>query len=232
MALIQMPQYNEDLHYQELNNIIAELEAKLKATQVQLAETCAERDAVSVKVQEAMKLIDQRERSVRKIETQVRELHGLAKILQKENAEYKAVNAQLTQSLTETQNNLETVQQNYADHESHSEVVEKITALEASLSEMLNEMKESEQAGFDSVYKKIGLVNDAGFQMKVLAALNALDRNTSRLRNYNDTRCMSELDKLGRKIDHVDKLVNDNRFIGVLCVCSVGIGIMLAKLLL
>lgn len=33
MALIQMPQYNEDLHYQELNNIIAELEAKLKATQ-------------------------------------------------------------------------------------------------------------------------------------------------------------------------------------------------------
>lgn len=232
MTLIQMPRYNDDSHYEELNNKIRELEAELKTTQAQLADACAERDAVAMKVQEAVKLIDQRDHSVKRIEAQVRELHGLAKILQKENAEYKATNAQLTQSLTEKQNDLEAIQQKFAGHVSHSEVVEKLTALEVSLNETLESIKEDEKAGFDFVSKKIGLMNDSGFQMKVLSTLNSVDQSAAKLRNYNDAKCLSEIEKLGRKLDHVDRRVSDSKYIGALCVFCIGIGILLAKLLM
>lgn len=233
MALLQMPEYNDDSSLnKELNDRIAELESQLNMTRAQLAEACEERDLVENKVREAVKMVDQRDASIRRIEQQVKQLHEMAMILQRENAEYKAANEQLVQSLTDKQNDLEAVQQEFAGSVSHGQVVEKINAMEATLSEMLTELKEEEKAGFDVVSKKISIISDAGFQMKVLSTLNTVDQNTSRLRNYNDSKCLAEIDRLGRKIDHIDKLVNDNRFIGLLCIGSVGIGIMLAKLLL
>ena len=233
MALLQMPEFNEEnSYYKDLNDKIALLEEKLKNKDTQLAVVCNERDTVAQKVQEAIKLVEQRDRSIKRIETQVRELHGLAIILQKENADFKAANEQLTQSLNAKQNDLEAMQQNFENSASHSDVMEKIDALEASLSTMLEEIKAEEKSGFDSVSKKISIISDAGFQMKVLSTLNSVDQNTSRLRNYNDAKCLSEIENLGKKIDRVDNRITDYKFVGVLCALCVGVGVMLAKILI
>lgn len=233
MALLQMPEYNEDKSsYKELNEKIAFLQDQLKKKDAELAVVCDERDAVARKVQEAIKLVEQRDYSIKRIEVQVKELHGLAKILQKENEEVKAANKQLTQSLNEKQSDLATMQQDYAGCVSHGEVVEKIDALEASLSAMLEEIKAEEKSGFDSVSKKISIISDAGFQMKVLSTLNSVDQTTSRLRNYNDAKCLSEIEKLGKKIERVDNRITDYKFVGVLCALCVGVGVMLAKIVM
>lgn len=233
MALLQMPEHNEENYFsKKLNDKIVELENQLKITQAQLAEAREERNLVENKAREAVKLVEQRDHSIRRIEAQVRELHGLARILQKENSEYKAANAQLAQSLTEKQNDLEVLQQNHRASLSNSEVLEKLDALETSLGEMLNELKEEEKAGIDFISRKISMNSEAGFQMKVLSTLNSMDENTAKLRNYNDAKCIAEIERLGRKLDRVDRRVSDSKYVGVLCLVSVGVGMLLAKLFL
>lgn len=233
MALIQMPQYNnEDFHYKELNDKIAELEAKLQKAEKQTIAAYEERNVAAAKVQEALKQMNQRDAALRSVENQVKQLHGLAKILQKENIEYKAANEALSKSLNEKQNDLEAMQKEQARISSQNDILAKLEALEVSLNETLESIKEDEKAGFDFVSKKIGLMNDAGFQMKVLSTLDSVDQSAAKLRNYNDAKCMAEIEKLGRKLDRVDRRVSDSKYIGVLCVCCIGIGILLAKLLM
>lgn len=231
MALIQMPQCNNE-DYNELNDRIAELEEKLQKAEKKLTVAYEERNIAAAKVQEAIKLVSQRDTAIRNVEEQVKQLHSLAKILQKENTEYKAANQALNKSLSEKQKDLQALQQEKKRMASQNDILAKLEALEVSLNETMVTIHEDEKAGFDVVSKKIGLMNDSGFQMKVLSTLNSVEQNTSKLRNYNDSKCMSEIDRLSRKVDHIDKLVNDNRFIGLLCIGSIGIGIMLAKLLL